>query len=145
MKLELTDDEAKFLMRALVHSYAENESDYFTAKNISQSSPVELLVGKLVSKYYSLQEVYYEARKERFSGQEPFGKRLFLGSGFHSLLDINKIFRRINYAIRELGGEQQNGGMGTEYDEQSAKEADQGIKGVLKDLIFAFGYEPKDL
>lgn len=72
-------------------------------------------------------------------------KKLFLGSGPYSLVDINNLHKRLNFAISELGGEQQNGGMGHEYDEQSGKEAEQNIKDVLRDIIHAFGYEPGDL
>ncbi len=60
-------------------------------------------------------------------------------------LNQHQYHKSLNYAAYILGGMEQNGGMGTEFDEQSEKEDNQKLKNLLKDIVSAFGYSPQDL
>lgn len=144
MNIELTKDQAAFLIRALECNCAEEESD-FDPKDLSDRGPGGLIIGQLVSKGgKELMDVYYEARKNRIV-KEPINKKLFMGVGYHSLCLLNQYHKALNYASYVLGGMEQNGGMGTEFDEQSEKEDDKKLKNILKDIVYAFGYSPQDL
>lgn len=151
MKLELNDKEARFLVRALVDNYAENEED-FDSKLLRPSSEGGMssrLIGKVVSASFNsgskLYDVFTNARHDKWSENKPLNKKLFMGAGHHSLVDVNKLHRRFEFAVGQLGGMQQNGGMGTEFDEELDKQGTQDIKDVLKDFLFAFGMTPEDL
>lgn len=142
MKIELTDEQARFLIRVLENNYGEEQSD-FDPKNIGDRGLGSLIIGKIVGAG-KLYDYYNEVCDAQFKSR-PLNKKLFLGSGWYSKIDINQLHKQLAFAISELGGEQQNGGMGTEFDEESSKEAEQNIKAVLRDIVHAFGYKPSDL
>lgn len=143
MKIEITKEQAAFLIRTLECNCAEEQSD-FDPKMIGDRGPGGMLIGKLVHGYPGLMDVYYEAKKNRIT-KDPINKYLFMGSGYHSLCLLNQYHKLLNYAAYVLGGMQQNGGMGTEFDEQSDKEDKGTLKRILKDFITAFGLTPQDL
>lgn len=72
-----------------------------------------------------------------------FHEVIFMGMGQYSGLLIDKLHNRLTFAIHQLGGEQQNGGMGTEYDRQSAAKATQAIDDVILDIIYALGAQDR--
>lgn len=143
MNIELTEEQAAFLIRTLECNCAEEESD-FDPKMLGDRGPGGLIIGQLVRGGKNLMDVYYEARKNRII-KEPINKKLFMGAGYHSLCLLNKYHKSLNYAAYILGGMEQNGGMGTEFDDQSEKKDNQKLKNILKDIISAFGYSPQDL
>ena len=64
---------------------------------------------------------------------------IFLGSGTHCLPQIRTLHEKLDGAIESLGGEQQNGGMGSEYDPKSAIEHKELCINVITDMIAALG------
>lgn len=142
MKIDLSDQEIEYLLRVLVLNYADREED-IQPDILNPPKIRESLLSKLLNdnNFY----LYPSIHKEQFSAKDSINLKLFMGTGWHSVVEANKLHKRLEFAISQLGGEQQNGGMGTEYDEQSAKVADEDIKSVLRDIIFAFGYKPEDL
>lgn len=153
MKIDLTEKDIVYLARLLELNYADRQEDFEGITNIGSHNPnYDSLFSKLMyTTHGKFEDAWHEARKERFSLKEVSfdtggeGRRLFLGAGYHTLFQLADLHRRLSFAAGELGGEQQNGGMGTEFDEQSSKEAKQNIKNVLRDIIHAFGYKPGDL
>lgn len=143
-KLKLTDKELNFMLRALICNYAEENEDFNNSNDIGCRNGVsDSILSKLFFAGCS-HEDYYAARKFRYL-KERINKTLFLGAGWHSMVAINNLHKRLNYAINALSGEQQNGGMGTEYDDHSGNEDNVIIRNVLKDIIFAFNMTPDDL
>jgi len=134
--IDLTEEEVKFLIRALVSNYASDERD-FDMTNIADSGVESVILGKLLSSR-DLMDTYDEARKEQ-TLKEPLNKRLFLGAGNHSIVFLNKLHKRLTYAAHELGGMEQNGGMGTEFDEAFQEDGEKNIKLVINDILIAFG------
>ena len=149
MKIELTDKEVEYLARLLELNYADRPEDFPSDHDLGTPNPsYNSLFSKLMhAAHKTFQSTWREVRKERFSLKENCfeTKRLFLGAGYHTSFQIAQLHKRLAFAASELGGEQQNGGMGTEYDEQSGKEAKENIKSVLRDIIHAFDYKPEDL
>lgn len=144
MKIEISDKEAEFLVRALVNNYAEDEQD-FDHKDIGDGGISSLLIGKLVQADFKLHTTYSNARRFRYSEQARIDKYLFMGAGWHSTVLKNRLHRRIESAVSALGGMQQNGGMGTEFDEESDKKDKQTLKEVALDVLTAFGLTVDDL
>lgn len=72
-----------------------------------------------------------------------FQGMIFMGAGAHSGVMVDLLHRRVDYAISMLSGEQQNGGMGTEYNEKFANEAIESIDAVILDLITALGAQDR--
>lgn len=68
-----------------------------------------------------------------------------MGAGWHSIVNRNKLIKRIVFATSILGGMQQNGGMGTEFDDAADKEDRQSIKEIALDVLTAFGLTIEDL
>lgn len=142
MNVDLSEQEISFLMRALVNNYAEEHQD-FDPKNISDTGVAGLLIGKLIH-FKGAYKAYVEARKEKYL-QEPINEKLFMGTGNVSIVKANKLHKRLRFAYSELGGLEQNGGMGTEFDVQADVEGRQAIKDVIKDMLVAFDLKVEDL
>ncbi len=143
MKLELTDQEADFLMRALVNNYAEGQEDF---KGDGRCyGTCQALIDKLWHDNTKLFKVFEKARKDKWAKENRITKYLFMGNGWHSLVEGNKLHKRIDCAINMLGGMQQNGGMGTEFDEESDKKGKQTLKEIALDVLTAFGLTVEDL
>lgn len=144
MNIELNEKELEFLIRACVLNYAEQRGDF--EKDIGDYGICEKLIQKLCavgkSTAYKTRD---DALNSKWSEKEPLNKKLFLGAGWYSIIDINHLHKRLQYAVSILGGMQQNGGMGTEFDEQSNIEDKQTIKDVIKDMLMAFNLTVEDL
>lgn len=67
-----------------------------------------------------------------------FYTTVFLGNECSTKI-VELLHRRLDKGIEALGGEQQNGGMGSEYDERSSREAKLIIDYVIEDIICALG------
>lgn len=149
MKINLTSDEIAYIVRLMELNYADRREDFQSTLDIGAHNPqYDSLTNKLMQvDYKTFTSTVKEVSKEVSSFKENIfkDKVLFLGAGYHSSIRIAQLHKRLQYAVYELGGEQQNGGMGTEYDEQSGKEAAHGIKEALRDIIAAFGLTAKDL
>lgn len=143
MKIELSDKEAEFLMRVLVSNHAEDVQDF--DQNIGDGGTGSLLIGKLVQADRRMYDAFDEARQSRFGDKERIKDYLFMGNGWHSIVNRNKIIKRIVLATSALGGMEQNGGMGTEFDEESDKQNRQIIKEVALDVLTALGLTIDDL
>jgi hypothetical protein len=142
MKLELTDQEAEFLMRALVDNYAEDNQDF--ESDIVDAGTCGLLIGKLCRESKMIM-AFRNARKNKFGFKDRITDYLFMGAGWHSCVAKNKLHKRIEYAVSVLGGLQQNGGMGTDFDEESDKQDKQALKEIALDVLTAFGLTVEDL
>jgi hypothetical protein len=142
MKLELDDKEAEFLMRALVHNHAEDNQDF--ESNIGDTGMCGLLIGKLCREPKMI-TAFRDARKSKFTFKDRITDYLFMGNGWHSLVKKNELHKRIEHAAGILGGLQQNGGMGTEFDEESDKQDKQALKEIALDVLTAFGLTIEDL
>lgn len=143
MKIDLSDKEAEFLMRALVSNHAEDDQDF--EPDIGDSGVGSLIIGKLVQADRKMYDAYNNARKSRFGSKNRIKDYLFMGAGWHSLVNRNKLIKRIVLATSTLGGMQQNGGMGTEFNEESDKEDKQLLKEVALDVLTALGLSLDDL
>ncbi len=143
MKIELSDREAEFLMRVLVSNHAEDVQDF--EQDISDGGVSSLLIGKLVQADRKMYEAFNKARQSRFGDKERIKDYLFMGSGWHSLVNRNKVIKRIVLAGSILSGMQQNGGMGTEFNEESDKQDKQSLKEIAIDVLTALGLTVDDL
>jgi hypothetical protein len=143
MKIELSDKEAEFLMRALVSNHAEDNQDF--EQDISDSGICSLLIDKLIQANGKMYQAFNEARQSRYGDKERIKNYLFMGSGWHSIVSRNKLIKRIIWATSVLGGMEQNGGMGTEFDNESDKQDKQTIKEVALDVLTALGLTVNDL
>ncbi len=143
--MKFSDEEIKFLIKVLVGNYAESETD-FDGNNIGDTGMSGKLIGKLVlsSDDYQYMRYYNEQRKKRHE-KSILNKRLFMGAGYHSLVNLNKLHRGLDFAASQLSGLEQNGGMGTEYDLQMEEQGVQNIKDVIKDIMLAFDIKSEDL
>jgi hypothetical protein len=99
MKIELSDKELSFLMRVLVQNHAEDVGDFDDPdqQDIGASGTSSFLIGKIVSAINS-HESFYQARKQRHL-KEPVCEKLFMGAGYHSLVVVNKLHRRLAFAL----------------------------------------------
>lgn len=143
--MKFSDKEVEFLIRALVSNYAEDERD-FDPQDITDHGMAHQVLGELMAtdQYRKGHQHYRQANKERCSG-EAITKKLFMGSGNYSIVAKNKLHRRLEFAISELGALEQNGGMGTEFDIEMDKECRENIKNVIGDMMVAFGLTVEDL
>ncbi len=145
-KLNLTDKEIEVLVRVLKNNFAEEPSDFELGDR--SESHVTSILDKLMNVSAHAENYFDELNQNRKSEpirKWPFLKTLFLGSGWHSIICCNLLHKRLQHAFSVLGGMQQNGGQGTEFDEQSDKEDKQAIKDVLNELLWAFNLVPDDL
>jgi hypothetical protein len=131
-------------MRALVNNYASDNQD-FDSTDIGDGGTGALLIGKLVQADFKLHKTYSQARNQKWADSEKVKDYLFMGAGWHSIVAKNKLHRRIDCAVSALGGMQQNGGMGTEFNEEYDKKDRQTLKDVALDVLTALGLTVDDL
>lgn len=136
--LKLTQDQIIYLYDALANTHA---TDINASVWKSMFSTVQ---GRMMSQVPFLRDMYYGVEDNKYC-KEGISKSLFMGAGWLSINSRNLLHKRLSYAAMILGGKEQNGGQGTEFDEQSDKEDEYKIKEVLRDIIAAFGYSPEDL
>ena len=89
-------------------------------------------------------EIYRKANQSRYL-EDPIKEKLFLGCGWCSSVNVNYIHKRLQFAVSQLGGMEQNGGMGAEYIEQEDIDAKKNIKDVILDIMIAFDMKLEDL
>lgn len=142
MNIDFSEKEISFLMRTLANNYAEDYED-FDPCNIGDTGTAGLLIGKLIHAKGAY-KAFTEARKEKYL-KEPINEKLFMGTGNVSIVKANRLHKRLRFAFSELGGMEQNGGMGTEFDVEADIESAQNIKDVIKDMLVAFNLKPEDL
>ena len=135
MNIELSEKQVVFLIRALFCTFVEDQRE-------RNSGTREALISSLISK---LPDEYYDSIYEEADGDSRLdsiiNKPLFLGSGIHSVVAKNKLYKRLEFAISQLSAIQQNGGMGTEFDEELDIKCKTDIVDVIRDFITAFGFE----
>lgn len=145
ISVEFSEDELIHLYQVVNQNYApiSHVPDNFT-QNINDK-----IGGKILPKLWKYAKISEDSimkwQDDRYYKKPLLNEILFMGAGTHSLNECNMLHRRLNYAFSELSGRQQNGGMGTQFDENFDKQAQNNIKDVLYDIIHAFGYEPEDL
>src|SRR5271154_5226668 len=89
MNIELDDKQVDFLLRALVFNHASLHKDF---EDDQHGRGMEgLLIGKLVQANRKLHERFNELSDERWKKGESFTSYLFMGSGFHSLVETNRL------------------------------------------------------
>ena len=128
-------DLIEFCLRAVVCSYVEQSVTDFDSKGF--------LIGKL-SRILDYDGTYEAARNQR-TLETSIAEPLFMGSGHHSAIECNNLHRRLNFAFSQLSGRQQNGGMGTEFEEEYDKVAKQDIINVVKDIMIGLDVSVEDL
>lgn len=143
MKIDLSNKEIEFLIRALVCNFAENRSD-FNLENITDSGICGLLIGKLSLTPGNIKH-YNNVRIEKYNAKNKFGKKLFMGNGNHSTVDLNYLHKRLEFAVSSSSVMEQNGGMGEPFNQEMDLECKQNILNVIKDLILAFDVNIEDL
>lgn len=144
MKIDLDDKEIDFLIKALVNNYASDQND-FDPLNIADSGTCYMVIGKVVSQSRK-HKLFSATRDDRYTVvKTPINKKLFMGAGHHSIVAKNLLHKRLEFAAYQLAGIEQNGGMGTEFNEESDKQEKEDIKDVMRDLLVAFGLTADDL
>ncbi len=146
LKTLFTPKQITFLLKGLYSNYVIEEEDQEDPFGGTRSP--DLLTMPLMLAAGLDPHSFYEIRNQKYCKDILYPdntKPIFLGAGNFSVRDAAMLHQRLSFALSELSGEQQNGGMGTEYNKQSGKEAEQNIKDVLRDLIHAFGYSAADL
>lgn len=143
MKIDLTEEQLNFLIRAVVQNYAEDTTDY-NSIDLSDRGICGEVIGILTQVSDKSRKTYNKAMQSRFL-TTPIKQSLFMGSGWHSTINVNNLHKRLQFAVRELSAMQQNGGMGTEYIEQEDIDAKKNIKAVILDILTAFNMKLEDL
>lgn len=141
--MNFSEQELNFLIRAVVKNYAEDFEDFETP-DITDIGVVGTLIPKLIWNHKNGYNIFLKSRKEK-TLNKPIKEKLFMGSGYHSTVRKNNLHKRLEFAIHELGGMEQNGGMGTSFDEVFDAEGKQNIKEVVQDIMIAFGLTIEDL
>jgi len=62
---------------------------------------------------------------------------IFLGNGEHSVAQKQLLHQQLDHALMLLCGSQQNGGMGSYFDQEVEEESQQEIHNVVADLVMA--------
>lgn len=146
INLQLNKQELKYLYNVLENNFAlidETTNDF--DKSVFRSIQGQL-ISKLIGTCRLSHNDILNIRANRFCKTNQFDDNtLFMGGGLHSMNRASMMHKRLAYATMVLGGKQQNGGQGTEYNEILDKQDELEIKAVLRDIIAAFGYNPEDL
>lgn len=143
MQIDLDDKEVEFILRCLMLQYAEDHDDF--SGDISSNGLSYKLFGKIIRQSkMDFDDAYKMIRNLRVL-KTSIGEYLFMGAGYHSTILLNKLHKRLSYAGYVLGGMQQNGGQGSEFDEASDKEDKQSLIDIVKDMLVAFGLTVEDL
>lgn len=66
-----------------------------------------------------------------------FGRPIFMGSGPRSELHCGLLLGKAREALSLLSGQQQNGGMGSDFDEGFDREATERIEAIVRDMAMA--------
>ena len=142
MNIDLSKEEIEFIIRALVCSYAEKDSDY-KSEELTTSGPAGFLIGKLCCTR-DFHRAYNEARNEKYSQKASLNKELFLGNGWHSQVDCNNLHKRLEAAFAAYGIIEQNGGMETQFNDKLDRECKKTLLDFVKDILVAFNLKDID-
>lgn len=142
MNIDLDKKQIHYLLRVLVSNYAETIEDF--DGDITDRGPSGLIIGKLAKVDRDVYAWYADAKRSNYL-KEKLNKFLFMGAGNGSLVLLNDLHRRLNFAASQASGRQQNGGMGTEFDDAYEVKAKQDIVDVVKDMMIAFNISVDDL
>jgi len=66
-----------------------------------------------------------------------FDGPIFMGAGAHSELSCGLLLGRVREALSLLSGQQQNGGMGSDFDEAGDREAAERIEAIVREVAMA--------
>ncbi len=66
-----------------------------------------------------------------------FKDPIFMGGGAYSVRDCGLLLGKVNQALSLLSGMQQNGGMGTAFDEDEDREGAERIEAIVRDVAMA--------
>ncbi len=86
-----------------------------------------------------------EKSEDQILKEKYFDHQIFMGAGSpdenpprdHTSQDISVLKKKINKAIEIIGGMQQNGGMGYEFDKKSDKIDKKDLKNITEDIVMA--------
>lgn len=147
MNIELTEKEQNYLIRVLEQNYADLYEDYEGGKYHGFNNSIKhQLYLKLFGRVpYELSESIHKDGRiaHKTTGQK--SGVLSMGNGYYSTMRINELHKRLNYASMVLSGQQQNGGQGTEFNEESDRQDQESLQDVMKDFLISFGVSPEEL
>ncbi len=112
---------------------------------MAEKQLIELLSGQKkpdISDYFG-QSFPTQLEIKNKAKENCFDKEIFLGCGVKIAAKIALLHERINFALYSLGGEQQNGGMGTEFNTEQHNEDNKIIRDVVQDVITALGFKDR--
>ena len=66
-----------------------------------------------------------------------FARSIFVGNGNLSYAKLQLLHQKLDKAYCIIGGMEQNGGMGTQFDEESHKQDSEDLKSLVDDIITA--------
>lgn len=149
-RIELTEKELDYLVRVLEQNYADIYDDFDSERSWDFENPIKhQLYLKLSGQFYQydLAEKIISAQKNSRITKLPRENSGYLGMGcgFRSIVHLNDLHKRLNYSGHVLSGQQQNGGQGTEFNEESDKQDQESLRNIIKDLMTAFGVLPEEL
>lgn len=126
----MTDDEFDSCIGTIYKCLSGIFPSDFLKINFRNNQSIEIEAKKLLDKYPD-----YISREDK----KIFSEQIFCGNGDYSAKNAMALHQRLNYGLSYLSGEQQNGGMGSEYSEKEANESRTSIDGVIEDIIVALG------
>jgi hypothetical protein len=146
IQINLNQEEFTYLFDILENNFATISP---SGSNKDRDNIFTKLQGKIIAagaKRLNVHKIFNQLCENRVEQKDLFtNKPLFMGAGIHTQYNCSKLHKRLKYALYVLGGKQQNGGQGTEFDISSDNTDSQEIKNALKDIISAFDLKPSDL
>jgi len=139
MNIDFTEEELTFLVKALVQNYADDKSDMDKDhESMSQRMLMKIFMSADINTAWS------EARSSQYNDKPSTNGCVFMGSP-DAIGNMNMIHRRLAYAFMMSSGMQQNGGMGTDFDDEWDTKAKDALASVVKDVMTALGVSMDDL
>ena len=77
--------------------------------------------------------------------QRHFKKPIVMTGSYHTSLQVKLLHDKLDHALMILCGSQQNGGMGTEFNEDEDNQASEEIRNIVNDIKAALVYPDFDL
>jgi len=144
MNIDFSQKELRFLIKALVMTYAEDYYDFDLDHAGGFGVRLDIL-GKIISQLKREGREYFNEVSKLSSNKSRFTSYLFMGANKYSTVQMNLLFRRIRFAINEISAMQQMGGMGTNFDQDEYDKAKSNVTLVVLDVMEALGVTPKDV
>ncbi len=142
MKVELTEKQVNFLIRAALNSYAEKDSDFdidLDSGGIAFDAARALVACGGASALETFQSARVGAAEPA-----PIYKRLFMTGGWLSKVAANRLHRRLQFAMQQQANLERSGTLGPELDSPEDKVARINIRRVIVDLMLAFDLNIED-